>query len=353
MINIKNIVRPNILELKPYSSARDEFTGKEGIFLDANENPYEFPLSFGEGLGMGLNRYPDPYQKELKQKLAELKGLNTNNIFVGNGSDEVIDLAFRIFCSQGFDKALTFSPTYGMYDVSAAINNIELLKLHLNEEFQIDLEELKPYLNDDSIKLIFICSPNNPTGNLMNKNYIEFILNNFNGIVIIDEAYIDFAEADSLISLTNQYNNLIVSQTFSKAWGLAAARVGTAYANEEIITLYNKVKPPYNVSKINQQAAIDALDNSSRFEKNLISILAEKERLKTEIQEINLVKKIYPSDANFLLLEVEDANQIYSQLVNQQIITRNRTTQVTNCIRISVGTPEENNELIKALKSLA
>lgn len=343
MINIENIVRPNILELKPYSSARDEFTGKEGIFLDANENP------FGE-----LNRYPDPYQNELKQKLAELKGVSTNNIFVGNGSDEVIDLAFRIFCSPGFDKALTFSPTYGMYDVSAAINNVELLKLPLIEEFQIDLEKLEPYLNDDSsIKLMFICSPNNPTGNLMNSEDIEYILNYFNGIVILDEAYIDFAESGSLISLINSYNNLIVSQTFSKAWGLAAARVGTAYANEEIITLYNKVKPPYNVSKINQQAAIDTLDNSNRFEKNLNLILAEKERLKTELQEIDLVKKIYPSDANFLLLEVDDANQIYSQLVNQQIITRNRTTQVTNCLRISVGTPEENDELLNALKTLA
>ncbi len=341
-MNIKELVRPNILELKPYSSARDEFSGEEGIFLDANENP------FGE-----LNRYPDPYQNELKQKLAELKGVSTNNIFVGNGSDEVIDLAFRIFCSPGFDKAITFSPTYGMYDVSAAINNVELLKLPLNKEFQIDLEKLEPYFNDSSIKMMFICSPNNPTGNLMNKNDIEYILNNFNGIVIIDEAYIDFAEADSLISLINQYNNLIVSQTFSKAWGLAAARVGTAYANREIITLYNKVKPPYNVSKINQQAAINALDNSSNFDKNLNLILAEKERLKTELQEIDLVKKIYPSDANFLLLEVDDANQLYTQLVSQQIITRNRNAQVTNCIRISVGTPEENNELINALKTLA
>ena len=341
MINIENIVRPNILELKPYSSARNEFTGKKGIFLDANENPY------GE-----LNRYPDPSQTELKQRLAELKGVGYKNIFVGNGSDEVIDLAFRIFCSPGFDKALTFSPTYGIYEVSAAINNVELLNLPLNEEFQIDLENLEPHFKDDSIKLMFICSPNNPSGNLMNKNDIEFILSNFNGIVIIDEAYIDFAKEDSLISLTKQYNNLIVSQTFSKAWGLAAARVGTAYTNEEIIRLYNKVKPPYNVSKINQQAAIDALANVCSYEENLNTILDEKKRLKTELQTINLVKKIYPSDANFFLLEVDDANQIYALLINQQIITRNRTTQITNCIRISVGTPEENNELINALKNL-
>lgn len=341
MINIENLVRPNILELKPYSSARDEFTGEEGIFLDANENPY------GE-----LNRYPDPYQKHLKQKLASLKGVNTNNIFVGNGSDEVIDLAFRVFCSPGFDKALTFSPTYGMYDVSSAINNVELLKLPLNQEFQIDLEKLQPYFHDNSIRLMFICSPNNPTGNLMNKSDIEFILNNFKGIVIIDEAYIDFAKADSLISLINQYNNLIVSQTFSKAWGLAAARVGTAYASPEIITLYNKVKPPYNVSKLNQQAAIKALDNYKTYEDMLAVILSEKERVSTELENIDLVKTIYPSDANFLLLEVDDANQLYDDLVKQKIITRNRNTQVPNCLRISIGTPEENNELINALKSV-
>ena len=342
MIKIENIVRPNILELKPYSSARDEFTGKEGIFLDANENP------FGE-----LNRYPDPYQSALKQKLAELKDVKVNNIFVGNGSDEVIDLAFRIFCSPGFDKTITFSPTYGMYDVSAAINNVELVKLPLNQDFQIDLEKLKPYFNDNSIKLMFICSPNNPTGNLMNRSDIEFILNNFNGIVIIDEAYIDFAKADSLISLIGNYNNLIVSQTFSKAWGLAAARVGLAYANDEIITLYNKVKPPYNVSKINQQAAIKALDNYKTYKKMLALIINEKERLKSELQEIKMIKKIYPSDANFLLLEVDDANQLYTQLINNQIITRNRNAQVTNCLRITVGTPEENDRLLNALKTLS
>lgn len=341
MITIENIVRLNILKLKPYSSARDEFTGKEGIFLDANENPY------GE-----LNRYPDPYQKELKQKLADAKGVNTNNIFVGNGSDEVIDLAFRIFCSPSIDKALTFSPTYGMYDVSAAINNVELIKLPLNKEFQIDIEKLQPYFNDDSLKLMFICSPNNPTGNLMNKSDIEFILNNFKGIVIIDEAYIDFAETESLIGLINKYNNLIVSQTFSKAWGLAAARVGTAYANPQIITLYNKVKPPYNVSKINQQAALKALDNNKTYEDLLAVILSEKERIRAELENIDLVKTIFPSDANFLLLEVEDANQVYEDLIKQKIIIRNRNAQLANCLRISIGTPAENNELINVLKTL-
>lgn len=341
MINIENIVRPNILELQAYSSARDEFSGNEGIFLDANENP------FGE-----LNRYPDPYQNELKQKLADLKRVNNNNIFVGNGSDEVIDLAFRIFCSPGFDKALTFSPTYGMYDVSATINNVELLKLPLNDEFQIDLEKVTPYFNDNSIKLIFICSPNNPTGNLMNRSDIEFILNNFNGIVILDEAYIDFAQNESLISLINNYNNLIVSQTFSKAWGLAAARVGIAYANPEITSLYNKVKPPYNISGLNQNAVLKALANQNDFQGNLNTILTEREKLKSELTQINLVKKVYPTDANFLLIEVDNADEIYNTLVNQKIITRNRNKQIPNCIRISVGNPSENKKLINALKNI-
>ena len=339
MIKIETIVRSNILELKPYSSARDEFKGKDGIFLDANENPFGI-----------LNRYPDPYQKELKQKLASLKSVTPNNIFVGNGSDEVIDLAFRIFCNPGFDKALTFSPTYGMYDVSAAINNVELLKLPLNKSFQINLKKMTPYFKDSNIKLVFICSPNNPTGNLINKSDIEFILDNFKGIVIIDEAYIDLAQEKSLINLLNQYNNLIVSQTFSKAWGLAAARVGMAFANEEIISLYNKIKPPYNVSELNQKAAINALINPSRFKNNLNKIRAAKRQLKTDLQQLDLVKKIYPSDANFLLIEVDNAHDIYTTLVNQKIITRNRNKQVRNCIRVSVGTPEENNRLITTLK---
>ena len=342
MVDLNTIVRSNILQLNPYSSARDEFTGTQGIFLDANENPY------GE-----LNRYPDPYQKKLKERLAELKDLNTNTIFLGNGSDEVIDLAFRIFCNPGFDKALTFSPTYGMYEVSAAINNTELLKLPLNQEFQIELNKLKPFFNDIHLKLIFICSPNNPTGNLINKKDIEYILNNFNGIVIIDEAYIDFAGVDSLIGLITKYNNLIVSQTFSKAWGLAGARVGIAYANKEIIKLYNKVKPPYNISELNQQAAITALENYQAYSTILARIISEKKRLIKELQKIKLIKKIYPSDANFLLVEVGNANKLYSDLISKKIITRNRNVQVSNCLRITVGTPEENDNLLNALNTLA
>lgn len=352
MIDLNKIVRKNILSLEAYSSARDEFTGNEGIFLDANENPYNSSISFGEGLRVGLNRYPDPYQKELKTKLSQLKKINTENIFIGNGSDEVIDLAFRIFCNPGIDKALTFSPTYGMYDVSAGINAIELIKAPLTTAFQIDTSQLDNYLSDPTLKLIFTCSPNNPTGNLMNKTDIEFILNKFEGILIIDEAYIDFSSSESWIKMIDEYPNLIVSQTFSKAWGLAGARVGVAYSNKKIIELFNKVKPPYNVSELNQKAACAALDNTEEFEKNVQSILEEKERLINSFSEIDIIKKVYPSDANFLLVEVIDANKTYNKLVAQKIITRNRSNIINNCIRVSVGTPKENEQLINALKNI-
>lgn len=337
MFILENSVRKNILELKPYSSARDEFEGRSGIFLDANENPFGV-----------LNRYPDPYQKELKQKLSVYRSVPTQNIFVGNGSDEVIDLAFRIFCTPGKDKALTFSPTYGMYDVSAAINEVELIKLPLNASFQIDWNDLDKALELENLKLIFICSPNNPTGNSIDD--IEKVLQKFNGIVLVDEAYIDFSEQGSFLAKLNQYPNLIVAQTFSKAWGLAAARVGIAYAGEPVITLFNKVKPPYNVSRLNQEAALEALNNSARFGRNKKTILEQKARLEEELKLLPLIKRIYPSDANFILVETTDANSIYNQLVAQQVITRNRNSIVNNCIRITVGSPGENQQLINALK---
>jgi len=284
--------------------------------------------------------------------LGKNKNVASEKIFIGNGSDEVIDLAFRIFCNPGEDKALTFSPTYGMYYVSASINNVELIKIPLTTDFQIDLPSTKKYLNDNKVKLIFICSPNNPTGNLINNEAIQFILENFNGIVIIDEAYIDFSLQKSWINEIENYPNLIVSQTFSKAWGLAAARVGIAFMNNDILQLYNKVKPPYNVSELNQQAAINALANADEFEKNKQILLAEKEKLKTALLEIERVTKVYPSDANFLLVEVTNANQLYADLVNQKIITRNRNSVINNCVRITVGTPEENEILIKQLLDL-
>lgn len=341
MYNLKNIVRPNILALQPYSSARDEFSGDNATFLDANENP------FGE-----LNRYPDPYQKELKTRLSKLKSISKENIFIGNGSDEIIDLAFRIFCNPNTDKALTFSPTYGMYDFSAALNNIELIKVPFNNTFQIDIDELGSFLMDEHLKLIFICSPNNPTGNSIESKSIKYILENFQGIVIIDEAYIDFSETESWITELKNYSNLIVSQTFSKAWGLAAARVGAAYAGKKIISLFNKVKPPYNVSRLNQQVAINALEGVDLFEANKQLILNEKRRLIESLKHLNQVTKIYPSDANFLLVEVVDANKIYTDLILQKVVTRNRNNIIENCIRITVGSPEENNLLIEALKNL-
>ena len=340
-IDIKNLVRKNILSLKPYSSARDEFEGENGIFLDANENP------FGE-----LNRYPDPYQLKIKQKLSELNQISTENIFLGNGSDEVIDLAFRIFCEPKKDKVLTFSPTYGMYEVSANINDVELINLELNKDFQIDLENLKPYLNDENLKIIFICSPNNPTGNSI-KN-IKYILENFNGIVFIDEAYIDFSPEESFRNQIKNYPNLIVSQTFSKAWGMASVRVGIAYASEEIIKFYNKVKPPYNISQLNQDAILNTLNDEkiNQVSENIKIILEEKKSLIQNLKKLNLVKTIFPSDANFILIEVDNADSVYQELVEQNIIIRNRNSVIKNCLRITVGSPEENLKLIETLQNI-
>ena len=340
-IDIKNLVRKNILNLQPYSSARDEFEGENGIFLDANENP------FGE-----LNRYPDPYQLKIKQKLSELNQISTENIFLGNGSDEVIDLAFRIFCEPKKDKVLTFSPTYGMYEVSANINDVELINLELNKDFQIDLENLKPYLNDENLKIIFICSPNNPTGNSI-KN-IKYILENFNGIVFIDEAYIDFSPEESFRNQIKNYPNLIVSQTFSKAWGMASVRVGIAYASEEIIKFYNKVKPPYNISQLNQAAILNTLNDEkiNQVSENIKIILEEKKSLIQNLKKLNLVKTIFPSDANFILIEVDNADSVYQELVNQNVIIRNRNSVIKNCLRITVGSPDENKKLIETLQNI-
>lgn len=340
-IDIKNLVRNNILNLKPYSSARDEFEGKDGIFLDANENP------FGK-----LNRYPDPYQRKIKQKLSEINQISTENIFLGNGSDEVIDLAFRIFCAPKKDKVLTFSPTYGMYEVSANINDVELINLDLNEDFQIDFETLKPNFEDENLKIIFICCPNNPTGNSIQN--IKYILENFNGIIFIDEAYIDFSPEESFRNQIKNYPNLIVSQTFSKAWGMASVRVGIAYASEEIIKFYNKVKPPYNISQLNQDAILNTLndENINQVSENIKIILKEKMELIENLKKLNLFKKIFPSDTNFILIEVDNADSVYQELVNQNVIIRNRNSVIKNCLRITVGSPEENKKLIETLQNI-
>lgn len=338
---IKQLVRKNILELSAYSSAREEYTAKDGIFLDANENPYGI-----------YNRYPDPYQNQLKQRLAEIKNCKSNQIFTGNGSDEVIDLALRIFCEPFQNKALTFTPTYGMYQVAADINAVELIQISLNKNFQIDRKNLENYLKDKNLKLIFICSPNNPTGNLLNVDDVEFILKNFNGIVMIDEAYIDFSTQHSFIEKLDLYPNLIVSQTLSKAWGLAGIRIGMAYMNEEILTFYNKIKSPYNISSANQKIALKFLNDSNEFNSKLNEILSERKNLIDELNKLKLVKKIYPTEANFILIEVKNADELYKKLIQKQIIIRNRNSAIPNCVRITVGTPEENQKLITELKEI-
>ncbi|MFK7032643.1 histidinol-phosphate transaminase [Flavobacterium oreochromis] len=335
MIQIKKLIRSNILSLTPYSSARDEFNTNDGIFLDANENPFGY-----------LNRYPDPYQKELKDKLGLVKNITPDNIFIGNGSDEVIDLAYRIFCEPALDKIIICPPTYGMYKVAAHINNIQVITIPLNQSFQLDIDRI---LSTEA-KMIFICSPNNPTGNHIEN--IETIIKNFRGIVFIDEAYIDFSMQESLLQKVKKYPNIIVSQTLSKAWGKAAIRIGIAYASKEIIDLYTKIKPPYNISKINQEEAIKALNDIETFIKNKKIIIEQRTWLIEELNKLPFVKKIYPTQANFILLKVEKANIIYQKLIQKNIIIRNRHTVIQNTLRISIGQPHENKILINILKDI-
>ncbi|MEM0542208.1 histidinol-phosphate transaminase [Flavobacterium sp. j3] len=332
MDNITNLIRKNILSLTPYSSARDEYKSNEGIFLDANENP------FGK-----LNRYPDPYQWRLKQILSSQKKVGIENILIGNGSDEIIDLVQRVFCEPNEDKIIICPPTYGMYEVYGNINNLEIISIPLTEDFQLNTEAILA----TKAKILHLCSPNNPTGNSLEN--LEFIIENFNGIVFLDEAYIDFSEQPSLVSKIKQYPNLIVSQTFSKARGLAAVRVGIAYASDTIISVLNKVKPPYNVSQLNQEAAVQSLADEANFKSNVQLIKSERELLKQSLLALDFVSKIYPSDANFLLVEMENATAIYNSLIEQQIITRNRSSVVENTIRITIGTPRENQQLLYAL----
>jgi histidinol-phosphate aminotransferase len=341
MKDIDKLVRDNIRSLIPYSSARDDYSGNGEVFLDANENPY------GE-----LNRYPDPYQRKLKEALSRSKDIPAANIFLGNGSDEAIDLLFRIFCNPGKDKALTFTPTYGMYQVSASINDVEMLSLPLNKEFQIDIKKAESRIRNNNVKLIFICSPNNPSGNSMNHADVEYIITNAEGIVVIDEAYIDFSKKPSFTRHIDKFNNLVVMQTLSKAWGMASVRAGMVFADSTIISYLNKVKPPYNMSTINQETVLKRLSDKQRFTKELNSILEEKKVLEDELRKIELVEYIYPSDANFLLVKVRDADAIYDALVKKDIIVRNRSKVVNNCLRITVGTKSENSRLINALRRL-
>ena len=342
------LARQHIRVLKPYSSAREEYTGKKGVFLDANENPLG---SVGEG---DFNRYPDPFQQEIKYQLSVLKGVAINQIFLGNGSDEAIDLLFRIFCEPGHDHVLLLPPTYGMYQVSADINQIETRKLSLTDDYQLDTAAILHAIKDKP-KIIFICSPNNPTGNLIHAGDIQQILEKTPGLVVIDEAYADFAPEDSWVPALNKYPNLIVLQTFSKAWGLANIRLGMAFAHTDIIALFNKVKPPYNVSGLTQQVALAALNHPEKKDEMVQLIISEREQMTRRLKTLKIVQKIYPSDANFLLVKVDRANEIYQSLIEQEIIIRNRSTVVKceGCLRITIGTKKENEQFLSAIKSLS
>jgi len=339
MININNLVRPNVLKAKAYSSSRSEFSGEANVFLDANENP------FGQ-----LNRYPDPDQVALKKRLAVKNNLKVSQVAIGNGSDELIDLLIRIFCRPGLDKTLSFSPTYGMYNVYSQINDVEMMDCPLGPSFQIDLEVVNEIMFNPLVKLIFICSPNNPTGNTIDISAIEYILSSFSGVVVVDEAYIDFSEQKSLISLLDKYANLVVLQTMSKAWGLASARIGMAYSSEFIVGLISKIKPPYNISKLNQQAAVAALKDEGVFKENVTAIISERNLIFQSLQELSIVRKVYPSETNYLLVDFYNANAVYQFLINMKIVVRNRCEMVNDCLRISIGTSDENRILIDTLK---
>ncbi len=336
-------VRPNIRAMQPYSSARDEFHGTASVFLDANENPYNAPY----------NRYPDPMQWRLKEKVAEIKGVPKECILLGNGSDEPIDLILRAFCEPGKECMLTVDPTYGMYQVAAEINNVTCRKVKLTSDFQIDMPAFLLQI-DDTVKAIYLCSPNNPTGNSLNRKDIYQILDTFKGIVVVDEAYIDFSSLPSYTKDLSKYPNLVVFQTLSKAWGAAGIRLGMAFASPEIISVLNKIKYPYNVNQLTQEKALEILNNQETMKSQLTLILSERTRLQQELTAIPCVRKIYPTDANFILVDVGDADAVYQKLVDQGIIVRNRNKVVlcAGCLRITVGTEEENTALLNALKNM-
>ncbi len=344
--NLENILRPNIKKLVPYSSARSEFEGKASIYLDANEN------SIGSVLGENYNRYPDPLQKKLKQAIGKIKGVAPENIFIGNGSDEPIDLLMRAFCEPGKDNVLLFPPTYGMYEVAANINNVAIKTVVLTEDFQLNVDATLKAIDRNS-KLLFVCSPNNPTGNVMKGEDIEALLKNFSGIVVLDEAYIDFSDNPMWLKNLLLHPNLVILQTFSKAWGMAALRVGMAFASTAIIDILNKIKAPYNMNEATQQLALQALTRENMVKESSATILKERASLMDALKKFSFVKKIFPSDSNFVLVRVANADALYAFLVSKGIVVRNRSRQpqCDNCLRITVGTPAENIQLLDALKS--
>ncbi|MCK6648923.1 MAG: histidinol-phosphate transaminase [Bacteroidia bacterium] len=351
--DLDKITRENIKKLVPYSSARDEYKGKGGIFLDANENSLGAPIPSDKGIA--LNRYPDPMQIDVKDKISKIKGLPMENIFLGNGSDEAIDILFRAFCDPGKDNIIICPPTYGMYEVSANINDVKIKKVPLTkDEFQLDTENIIKAI-DSNTKLIFICCPNNPTGNSVAWSSIKSILDNFTNIVVVDEAYINFAGYRSLIPELLNYPNLVILQTLSKAWGLAGLRIGMAFASEPIIDIFNKIKPPYNINIASQKLALEALSNIGKVNTWIKEIVTEREKLRKELSTLSFVDRIYPSEANFLLVKVKDANKTYQFLEGKQIIVRNRTNVMLceGCLRITIGTVKENEKLIKRMKEFS
>ena len=346
MFNPDNLVRNNIRNLKPYSSARDEFKGEANIFLDANEN------SLGSPLLKWYNRYPDPMQWKIKDKLSVIKQVPVDQIFLGNGSDEPIDLLFRCFCEPGIDEVIVFPPTYGMYEVSANINNVHLSKVPLTREFQLDLEALESAIKPNS-KIIWICSPNNPSGNSIDREDIEMVLNNFDGLVVVDEAYINFSRQKSFVGDLADYPNLVVLQTLSKAWGLAGLRMGMAFASPAIIAYLNKAKPPYNISEPVQELALKALDEIGQVNDMILQLVASRKQMEEELARASSVVRVFPSDANFLLVEFTDAKAMYDYLVAKGIVVRDRSNVLLcdNCLRITVGTELENQHLMQAIHS--
>ncbi|MCH3882114.1 MULTISPECIES: histidinol-phosphate transaminase [Tenacibaculum] len=345
-MNILDLVRENIKSLKPYSSARDEYkdaTTDTMVFLDANENPFE----------NGVNRYPDPQQNSVKDLLSNIKGISKENILLGNGSDEVLDLIFRAFCEPNKDNIITLPPTYGMYDVLANINSIENKRVLLTEDFQPKVNQILEAINENS-KILFLCSPNNPSGNSFSTEIVEELLNKFNGLVVIDEAYIDFSEQKSWLDKLADFPNLIITQTLSKAYGLAGIRLGVCYASKEIISVLNRIKPPYNVNELTQQKAIERLQKVEEVEEEVAKIKIERSLLISKLKDINFIQNIFPTDCNFVLVKVDDATKRYKQLIEKGIVIRNRTTQplCENCLRFTVGTKSENAKLINALKEI-
>ena len=344
MRTLKELTRPNVWALKPYSSARDEYNGVEAsVFLDANENPYNTPN----------NRYPDPLQRELKALIAPLKGVKEENIFLGNGSDEAIDLVFRAFCRPGVDNVVAIDPTYGMYQVCAEVNDVEYRKMLLDVYYQFKASSLLSAI-DENTKAIFVCSPNNPTGNSLCRKEIESLLKRFDGLVIVDEAYIDFSSSESLLKDLDHYPNLIVLQTFSKAWGCAAIRLGMAFASPEIIAIFNKIKYPYNVNRLTQEEAIKVLQHPETIKGWVNTLLEERTRVMEEFVKLPCCVRVFPTDANFFLAKVYEATQIYNYLVSEGIIVRNRTNVAlcNDCLRITIGTKEENEALLEALRKV-